>query len=342
MAIDSVTVTDQDAEQLSGTISREYPPSDKGLRWRFEGTRVGFAAIFVYFSPLDQNNPSSRGIIALQQVENRPFRYRGTLTRLAIRGPRHELISRAHTLYLPDTYRRVAILDLDDWLLTRTALISWLRFLDSRSVVSSRECLRLEERLAGHFRQGQIGRDELADRCARAYAEVINGQAVAGLDSEMDVFISGVEADRRRRFAERLVKAVMTLGVVPIIVTRAPIELAKKYAQLLDVDEVYGLLLGAVDEPESRYDGTIINNPGTSLGRRTVVEAVDDAQREIVLAVGSEWTADDPLWKAAPCRIVLQNGQVPLDAADVLIVQPLAPNWAEITQWLNTHLRPNE
>jgi phosphoserine phosphatase len=348
-SIDRWTVTKQEHEMLSGTIVRLSPPSERGLRWHFSGTRQGFEGLFLVFRPLNAENATSRGTIALRQVEYRPLRYRGTYTRLDLDPSGHRrLVTRELTLrpdVPPEAFRRVALLDLDNTLRKDWTIRRWLKFLSRNGMSSASEALSKIENLMAAFAKGQIDHDELARQCADVYAEGMRDGSVEDIDDWAAVFVQGPDADALHDFAKPLVEDLIERGIAPVIVSGAPRKVVKRHARRLGISEAFGLTLGTVAQGEAtdsagpRYDGTVTDNPGLAARKGALVRSLIEEGGEIVLAVGDS-ESDEPLWEAAPHRVIVGD-RVPPDPWDVdrtLVIHPGTTPWPDVAEWLDAHL----
>ncbi len=345
-SIDRYSVTRQERETLSGTIVRLSPPSESGLRWEFSGTRHGVEGLFLVFRPLDADNPASHGTIALQQVEYRPLRYRGTYTRLDRDSSHHRLLTREIALHpeVPlEAFRRVALLDLDNTLRGDWTIRRWMEFLSRSGSDAAKRGLPQIEDMVKLFSKGTIDHDKLARSCADIYAEAMRGELVEDFDDWAAVFVQGPDSGSLFDFVKPLVEDLAHRGVAPVIISGAPQKVVKRHARRLGIPQVFGLTLGTADEGGRRYDGTVVDNPGLGVRKRSIVRALVEQEREVVLAIGDS-ESDEPLWQAAPYRVIVGDRVLPdpEDANRTLIVHPGRTAWPEIAGWLDARLEVEE
>jgi phosphoserine phosphatase len=301
------------------------------------------------FRPLNAENATSRGTIALRQVEYRPLRHRGTYTRLDLDPAGHRrLVTRELTLRSdipPEAFRRVALLDLDNTLRKDWTIRRWLRFLSRNGMDSASEALSEIEELMASFAEGRFDHDELARRCADAYAAGMRDGSVEDIDDWAAVFVQGPDADALHDFAKPLVEDLIERGIAPVIVSGAPRKVVRRHARRLGIAEAFGLTLGTVapeevaDAAGARYDGTVTDNPGLAARKGALVRELIEGGREIVLAVGDS-ESDEPLWEAAPYRVIVGERMSPdqWDAGRTLVIHPGTTPWPEIAGWLDSRL----
>jgi phosphoserine phosphatase len=217
----------------------------------------------------------------------------------------------------------------------------WLRFLARNGLAGVAEQARhIEKEIVDRFLEGHIDHDEFARRAAEAYAAVMRNQRVEEVDDWAAVFVQGPGARSIHGFAKTLVDHLIVKGIAPVIVSGAPHEIVQRHARRLGIVEAFGLRLGTTTEDGVlRFDGTIADNPGVAVRKRAIVRTLMEEEREIVLAVGDS-ESDQPLWDAAPLRIVVGERVLPdeSDAERTLTLHPERTTWPEIARWLDARL----
>lgn len=341
-SIDLVTIEKQVGDLFEGKIIRVSPPRERGYRWNLSGTRYGATALFAYFRPRESDNLTSRGTISLRRTGYRRLKYEGCYTRLSEESSDFLIRDYFWQRTLPQkALHDVALLDLDNTLRVGWTVRPWLAFLSRDGWQGAGACLEAIQVQLDQYSMGKIGHDDLVDLCAGAYAKMATGKRAVELEDAAEVFVKNYENDALHDFVLPLISSLKNRGVAPVIVSGAPAELVKFYADRLNVEEYYGMVLG-VDE-DGIYDGRIVANTGITDVKRSIVRRIRNTGRGAIIAVGDS-DSDIPLWDAAEYKIIVGTREPESDwpPERTLTIIPGESSLSSIEEWLSVNLESSD
>lgn len=202
----------------------------------------------------------------------------------------------------PPGVNRAALLDWDGTLREGFTIFAWADRLAEEGLLTPGAVGELRE-LREAYEAGALPHNELAARTARVLAAALRGGSTEPVERTARSF---VDADLRLLFpwTRTLLQELGRRHVAAIVISGAPIEVLRAYAERLELSAVYGLRF---EVRAGRYSGELLDNPGVEDEKLKVVEAVRAHFGDrIVLAVGNS-ESDRPLFRASPLSGVVNN-----------------------------------
>lgn len=225
---------------------------------------------------------------------------------------------------------RVALLDWDNTLHDGWTLDPWVRYLVDQGVAP--DSLRTDgHRIIVDFLEGRLdGHSDLAHRAATVYATATRGWAVPDVAALVAPFLADVDRPLVFPFVADLLAWLVEHGIEPVIVTGAPDQLVRGYAESRGA-RVVGF---TVAQKAGRYTGAIRRNPGTGHEKERVVAELEGDGCEVVLGAGDS-ESDLPLLRAAGRQLVMGNPDLAAQFPSTsLLVEPRTTTGDDIRRGL--------
>lgn len=191
-----------------------------------------------------------------------------------------------------------ALLDWDNTLRHHATLFAWEDYLIQKGAISEEAALRRSDYLKAH-RNGQMDHDALSKACCESYLRAAEGME----QSQYHALLKDYFPQDRQDFAPHtpiLFQWLKSLGIKPIIVSGAPIDVIRHYFDEFHIEEAYAFDYAFVG---GRLDGTLLNSGGHNK-QEVVAKCIEKYNEAPLLSMGDS-VSDLPMLQASRFPIIV-------------------------------------
>lgn len=194
-----------------------------------------------------------------------------------------------------------AIFDWDGTVFPGFTLLPWTDYLATRDLFPRQSVEQLSA-LFDKYYSDQIGHDDLSIETSRNYAKGLAGISVYEVQEAAKAFAL-TNRQKIYGYVPQLLDFLHANLVHVFVVSGAPVEVLKGFAEIFPIDRVLGLEISV--DGEQHYISEVKLNLALAENKARVIQAIQQ-ESEIMLSFGNS-LGDLPLFEAAEQGVVLNN-----------------------------------